>query len=178
MVSDDPPTDDEYAKARRSEERERHHNTKLLLQSYRDIVWALECYPDYLAEELEMPMHDLDSLLSLIDTEINGLSNRRLENRLRSVQHSRQLLDRINEAVSFLRSKPKNGERLYKLIYEAYINPERASMTSILYRLGLSSRHFYRLREQAFHVLSMRLWSVPARDVEAWLDVLTLMENM
>ena len=177
MVAGEPPTNEERSKTQQTRMRKKHHNTKLLLHSYRDIVWAMECYPRFLEEELDLPMHDLDSLLSLVDVEVNVLNNQRLENRLRSLQHSRQLLDRINEAVSFMRTKPKTGERLYQLIYETYINPEKASMTSILDKLELSSRHYYRLREQAFHVLSIRLWSVPTQDMEAWLDVLTLLEH-
>ena len=41
-----------------------YHNTMLMLQHYRDISWALECFPAHIAEELDRPMDDLDALLS------------------------------------------------------------------------------------------------------------------
>ncbi len=153
-----------------------YHNTLLLLKNYRTIAWMLECFPDTLAEELEQPFEGLDELLDRFDAEM-GMENRKLENRMMSIQKSRLMLDRVNEALSVLKKKPDNGQRLYDLIYQTYINPESLSLTDILYRLDLSARHYYRLREQAVTILSIRLWSSPGSDVDFWFDILTLMER-
>ena len=48
-----------------------------------------------------------------------------------------------------LKRKPGNGEKLYELIYLTYIAPDKLTHTDLLFRLDLSSRHYYRLREQA-----------------------------
>lgn len=48
----------------------------------------------------------------------------------------------------------------------------------ILFRLDISQRHYYRLREQAISILSIRLWSAPNEDVDMWLDMLALFENL
>ena|GEM_PF-6027029 len=106
-------------------------------------------------------MNDLDALLSLVNAEI-GMNNLKLENRLQSVQRSRLLLDRINEALTVLRQKPRNGELMYKVVYETFITPEKLSHADILYRLHISSRHYYRIRQQAINILSIRLWAVPS----------------
>ena len=50
--------------------------------------------------------------------------------------------------------------------------------TDILYRLDLSPRHYYRLREQAITILSIRLWAAPGKDVDFWFEVLTLLEGL
>ena len=36
---------------------------------------------------------------------------------MEGIQKSRLLLDRVNEALTVLKKKPENGERLYQLIY-------------------------------------------------------------
>lgn len=118
----------------------------------------LECFPDTLAEELEQPFEGLDELLDRFDAEM-GMENRKLENRMMSVQKSRLMIDRVNEALSVLKKKPDNGQKLYDLIYQTYISPEKLRLSDILYRLDMSPRHYYRLREQAVNILSIRLWS-------------------
>ena len=136
----------------------KYHNTLLLLKNYRTIAWVLECFPDTLAEELEQPFEGLDELLDRFDAEM-GMENRKLENRMMSVQKSRLMIDRVNEALSVLKKKPDNGQKLYDLIYQTYISPEKLRLSDILYRLDMSPRHYYRLREQVVNILSIRLWS-------------------
>jgi len=148
-----------------------------MLQHYRNITLALECYPARIAEEHDRPMSDLDALLSLINVEI-GMDNVKLENRLQSVQRSRLLLDRINEALTVLKQKPGNGELMYKVIYETFIVPEKLSHVNILYRLNISTRHYYRIRQQSINILAIRLWTVPAGELDSWLEVLTLLEAL
>lgn len=177
-ILEDQDIDDETIRqAEKTKKRNMYHNTTLMLQHYRDITWALECFPAHIAEELDRPMNDLDALLSLVSAEI-GMDNVKLENRLMSVQKSRLLLDRINEALTVLRQKPGNGELMYKVIYETFITPEKLSHTEILYRLNISSRHYYRIRQQAVNILSIRLWAAPAGELDAWLEVLTLLEAL
>ena len=132
--------------------------------SYRDIAWALECFPEAVAQELEQPFDKLDTLLDRMDAEA-GMGNRKLESRVESLRKSRLLLDRINEALTVLKKKPGNGPRLYELIYLTYIVPEKLSHTDLLFRLDLSSRQYYRLREEAISILSIRLWSVPEEEL-------------
>lgn len=90
-------------------------------------------------------------------------------------QLSRMILYMVNEALSILKKKPNGGERLYDLIYFTYIAPETLSHNEVLYRLNLSSRHYYRLREQAIYILSIRLWSAPNKDIEFWLELISTM---
>lgn len=94
------------------------------------------------------------------------------------MQKSRLLMDRLNEALTVLRKKPDNGERLYNLIYTTYIAPEALNHQEVLYRLNLSLRNFYRYRQQAISVLSIRLWATAAPDMDFWLEMLTLLEGL
>ena len=166
-------------KARQAEQamrRNMYHNTTLMLKYYRDIVWALECFPEQVAEELDRPLKDLDALLSTVDTQL-AMGNSKLERRLQNVKQSRILLDRINDALTVLRHKPGNGEMMYNIIYQTFIIQEKLRHADILYRLDISDRHYYRLRQQAINILSIRLWMAPSGGLDAWLEILTLLEG-
>ncbi|GEM_PF-63625 len=177
VIADENIDSEKVRAARAEKQRMMLHNTRLLLENYRNIAWALECFPDTVADELEQPFESLDTLLDRVDAEV-GMGNRKLEGRMESVRKSRLLLDRINEALSVLKRKPGNGEKLYELIYLTYIAPDKLTHTDLLFRLDLSSRHYYRLREQAIRIVSLRLWSAPNSEADAWLEVLTLLEGM
>ncbi len=167
-------TDEKIRAARQKKDRDSYHNTLLLLQNYRTLVWVMECFPETVAEELDRPFSDVDELLEQMDLQL-AMGNRKLENQLEEAKKSRLLLDRVNEALTVLRQKPRNGGDLYKLIY---IGPETLSHRELIYRLAMSSRQYYRFREQAITILSIRLWSAPSADVDFWLDMLTFLESI
>lgn len=162
-------------KADKNKRRNMHHNTLLLLKSYRDIRWMLQCFPNMVAEELDAPLHDLDTLLRLVSSEID-MDNRRLEGRLQSIHRSRLMMDRLNEAISVLRDKPGNGQTLYDLIHLTYIAPEKLMIVEICSKLHISDRQYYRFRQQALNIISIRLWSAPVAELDSWLEVMSLLE--
>ncbi len=155
---------------------EAYHNTLLLLSNYRIILWQTDSELDTIAAELNLPLQKLDAVLSRIDAEI-GMENRRLELRLERLAKTRQLLDRINDALTTLKYKPDNGPLLYDLIYLTYISEEKIHQTDILYRLNISRRHYYRLKEQAINIISLRLWSVPSTNIDLWLDLVSMLSD-
>ena len=175
VIGKNEVSDDIRGEVRASKKQSVHHNTLLMLQNYRNIVWMLECFPDQIAEELEQPLLDMDRLLQIVDDELD-FGNRKLESRLKSMQRTKLLMDRCNEALTVLRKKPGNGEKLYRVIYETYVNPANLEREEILQMLALSSRVYYRLRQQAVNIISIRLWSVPSQEIDAWLEVLSLLE--
>ena len=170
---------DESITPRQVEEKKRkeaYHNTLLLLSNYRNILWQTDSELDTIAAELNLPLQKLDAVLSRIDAEI-GMENRRLELRLERLAKTRQLLDRINDALTTLKYKPDNGPLLYDLIYLTYISEEKLHQTDVLYRLNISRRHYYRLKEQAINIISLRLWSVPSKNIDLWLDLVSMLSG-
>ena len=170
-------TNEKIRAARQKKDRDSYHNTLLLLQNYRTLVWVMECFPETVAEELDRPFSDVDELLEQMDLQL-AMGNRKLENQLEGAKKSRLLLDRVNEALTVLRQKPRNGDDLYKLIYLTYIGPETLSHRELIYRLAMSSRQYYRFREQAITILSIRLWSAPSAEFDIWLDLLEFLEGL
>ena len=177
ILGDHRIDDERIRNARQAKQKNTYHNTLMLLKNYRTIAWMLECFPDNVAEELDRPFENLDELIDHIDVEMS-MGNRKLESRIEGVRKSRILLDRVNEALTVLKKKPENGEILYNLIYQTFITPENLSLTDILYRLDISPRHYLSLRSHAITILSIRLLAAPAKDVDFWLEMLTLLEGL
>ncbi len=177
ILADEKIEDERLREVKQQRIKNVYHNTMLLLQHYRNIAWLLECFPDTIAEELDQPFETLDKLIDRLDVDI-ARGDKKLENRLAGMEKSRLMLDRMNEALSVLKKKPEDGQRLYDLIYLTYIAPEPLSHNEILYRLDLSSRHYYRCREQAINIISLRLWSVPKQEMDVWIDLISLLEGM
>lgn len=163
--------------AQKKKQQVAYHNTELLLKQYKNIAWMIECFPENIAEELEQPFENVDEVIERLDLEMT-MENRKIENRLESIRKTRLVLDRVNDALTVLKRKPDDGERLYELIYLTYIASESLSHSEILYRLNLSSRHYYRLREQAISILSIRLWSAPNKNVDFWLELIATIEDI
>ena len=174
LLADISISDERFRESQQKKQLMAFHNTELLLKHYKNITWMLECFPDTIAEELEQPFENVDEVIERLDLEITR-GNRKIENRLESVVKTRVILERVNEALTVLKKKPEDGGRLYDLIYLTYITPESFNHNEILYRLNLSSRHYYRLREQAINILSIRLWSAPNKDTEFWLELISIL---
>lgn len=153
-----------------------YHNTELLLKKYRDLCWMLECYPDQLAAELEIPVGCLDRLISRVDTEL-GLENKKLEGRLISVTKSRLLIDRLNEAISMLKKKPKEGEDMYEVIYRLHISKNVLKSEDVCLSLNMSRRKVYYLRKKAIELIANRLWGAPSDEILAWLEIMEALEK-
>ena len=162
--------------AQEKKQKQAYHNTLLLLSNYRNILWQTDCEIEMIASELNVPLKNLDALLSRVDAEI-GMENRRLELNLERLAKTRQLLDRINDALTALKRKPDNGPLLYNLIYLTYISDEKLLQTDVLFRLNISRRHYYRLKEQAINIISLRLWSSPTSDLDLWLELVAMLSG-
>ena len=122
-------------------------------------------------------MEDIDRLAEKIDL-ATTLGDKRVESQVNAMMKTRFLVDRVHDALSVLQKKPGNGELLYSVIYNTYIDPVQRTHDEIISMLHLSERTYYRLRKEAITIMSIRLWSAPTGDVDAWLEVLTLLQGM
>lgn len=176
-ILEDKSIDDErIRKAKQATAQKAYHNTEFLLTKYRMILWVLECVPDDLAQELQSPLGDLDRLAEKIDIQLS-LDNAKLENRISSTLKTRALLDRVLDALAVVRKKPDNGKSLYNVIYYTYISPTQYTLSEICEKMKISIRSYYRFRKEAISIMSVRLWSAPSKSLDAWLEVMTLLED-
>ncbi len=169
--------DEKLRQVKQTAAKKAYHNTKILLEQYRTIVWALECVPGELAEELKLSTKNIDELVSRIDFEM-AMENKRLEGRLNTIIKTRILLERVQDALMVVRKKPNVGELLYRLVYEAFIDPKERPSHELISRAQLAPRTYYRMRSEAITIMSIRLWSAPPGEIDNWIEILTMMEQM
>lgn len=153
-----------------------YHNTELLMKNYRNIAWLLECFPDFIAAELDEPFENIDKLIDRLDVQL-AYGNQKVENRLESLQKTRLVIDKINEALSIVKTKPNGGNKIYDVLYMTYVSTEQLTLNEVIYRLGISRKHYYRLRNQGLALVSLRLWSSPKKDIDFWVEMLMIFEN-
>ena len=177
VIAENAADPDRIKKAKQEQKKQAYHNTELLLKHYRTMAWLLECMPNTIAAELDERFETVDELIGKLDVEM-AYGNKKLESRLQNVQKTRLLLDRVNEAITVLKRKPGDGQRLYDLIYLTYITPEPLTHPELLYRLNTSSRQYYRWREQAINILSIRLWAAITKQGDFWLEMLTILDSV
>ena len=177
LIAENAADPERIKKAKQEQKKQAYHNTEMLLKHYRTISWLLECLPDTIASELDEKFETVDQLIGRLDVEM-AYGNKKLESRLQNVQKTRLLLERVNEALTVLKRKPGDGERLYELIYLTYIGSETLTHPELLYRLNTSSRQYYRWREQAINILSIRLWSAITKQGDFWLEMLTILDSV
>ncbi len=152
-----------------------YHNTDLLLKQYRTIKWMIECFPSQIEEELSASFEDFDDLMVKLGIEERAYSNYHISGRAKSLSKSRMILELVNQSLTVLKKKPKNGELLYRIIYLSYIADEELDAKNIAYSLDLSERHFFRLKNEAIRAISLYLWAAPTREMERWLDAIVEM---
>lgn len=151
------------------------HNTRLLLRNYKKIVWLVECFPEFIATELAQPLESVDKLLARVDGEL-AFGNKKLDRKLASIEKTRMVLELVNDAISVLQKMPK-GENMYQVIYLTYATQEDLTIDDILYRLNISRKKYYLLRDQAIALISIRLWTSADKDLAFWLELLYIYEN-
>ena len=177
LIAENATDPERIKKAKQEQKKQAYHNTELLLKHYRTMAWLLECMPNTIAAELDERFETVDELIGKLDVEM-AYGNKKLESRLQNVQKTRLLLDRVNEALTVLKRKPGDGQRLYDLIYLTYITPEPLTHPELLYRLNTSSRQYYSWREQAINILSIRLWAAITKQGDFWLEMLTILDSV
>lgn len=177
VIGDETIKDPEVRKTQQKKRKHLYHNTQVLMENYQTMVWVIENFPAAVAEELSEPMAETDRLLERIDLEF-AMENHRLENRIRTIAKSRSLIDRVNVALTMLRSKPGDGEDMYQVIYQTYIKPEFTDIWDLFDKLALSRRRYYHLRGNAFGLMSLVLWSGPSAEITRWLEIVEMLEEM
>ena len=155
----------------------RYHNTWRLLKAYRDVVWSMEVSVSQLKNEFQVEYGSsieefLDSVY-LAGADLNGTD---IEQYARSIERSNKMLTLVRYAVELMRTRHKNGEVFYWILYYTFLSPQELdSVEEIIEHLrphiqDVSIPTYYRKREAAVKTLSSVLWGYTSRDNKALLD--------
>ena len=162
----------------------RYHDTWHLLKKYRDVVWSMELSVQQLKKEFEVEYNSsIDDFLESVYMAGADLSGTQIEDHARCIERSNKMLKLEDSAVDLLRTKHKNGEAYYWILYYTYLIPQQfESTTDIIEQLqphirDISRATYYRRRKKAVEALSSILWGYSSKDSISLLSDLIPLEN-
>ena len=154
-----------------------YHNTWTLLKKYRDVVWSLELSVQQVRNTFEIEYGNaVEEFLDSIYLAGADLTGSAIEHHAQCIEQSHKMLKLLDTAIDLLRTKYKNGESFYWLLYYSFLSPQQLrNVDEIIEKLrphirDISFRTYYRRRREAIDALSSVLWGYTAKDSMAILE--------
>ncbi|MCH5192057.1 MAG: hypothetical protein J1F23_07830 [Oscillospiraceae bacterium] len=176
LIPDEMITDDKLQKVKQMKVQREYRNTKLLLESYRTIALAVKYLPHQIASELNVPFKSIDDLVEKCDI-ASAYDDSNIDDKLRNIQRTKQLIDVVHRSLTAVKNSNEDGKLYYKILYWTYISPKKVKYDEIVKRLNISLRGYYRKRDEAIKLLGSILWLAPDREVDLWIDCITLLNG-
>ena len=151
---------------------ELRHDTKMLLQKYRQVKWALEVSSQQALRELQQRTgKSIDKYLHAAVFAGADISNTSLEGRAQSMERSRKMLALIDESVQFMRRNHPHGEVYYQILYFSYFTPSQISLNAILNELEMChypmcKNTLFKYRDDAIRLVGEILWGYDDKESE------------
>ena len=149
----------------------RYHDTKKLLRKYRDVTWSLELSVQRLKNQFHVEYGtDIEEFLDSVYLAGADLGGTELEHHAQCIERSHKMLQLLDGAVELLRTRHKNGEIYYWLLYYTYLSPQQFRNTEeIIEQLqphirDISLRTYYRKQKEAVEALSSILWGYTSKE--------------
>ena len=147
-----------------------YHDTWKLLKKYRDVVWSLEISVQHVRAKFEIEYGtSIEDFLDSIYLAGADLAGSDIEHHAKCIERSHKMLKLLDSAVDLLRTKHKNGEALYWLLYYSFLSPQQLkNVEEIIENLrphirDISFRTYYRKRREAIDALSSVLWGYTSK---------------
>ena len=158
-----------------------YRNIQQLLDQYRDMKWAVSQRINYsiltqTGETVDISKQNIDEILTAIRDMGEEISSGFVKDIVSAVD-SELLLERLEDSVERLKSKPKVGEIYYEIIHYSYIDSPVPEMQVILEKLGISRATFFRYRAAAVEQLAVLIWGAPTRNLQAMVDLVSILSD-
>lgn len=176
LIPDLTINDDKIQKVKQTKAKREYKNTFELLKNYRRIVYAISTIPQNIAYELDSPLATVNELVEKCDIACS-MDDYSLETQLKGVKRSTALLNIVNRALTAVKNLPKDGPLLYNILYYTYLSPDPCTVKEITEKLNISDRTYYRRKTEAIKLLSSILWLAPNPELDAWLDIVTILSE-
>lgn len=148
-----------------------YHDTWKLLKKYRDVVWSLELSVQQVRNKFEIEYgSSIEDFLESVYLAGADLSGSAIERHAECIEQSHRMLKLLDNAIDLLRTKHKNGETYYWLLYYTFLSPQQLrNVDEIIEKLrpyirDISFRTYYRKRQEAIDALSSILWGYTSKD--------------
>jgi len=154
-----------------------YHDTWKLLKKYRDVVWSLELSVQQVRNRFEIEFgNSIEDFLDSVYLAGADLGGSDIEHHAKCIEQSHRMLKLLDAAVELLRTKHKQGEPYYWILYYSFLSPQQIrNVEEIIEKLrphirDISFRTYYRKRREAMEALSSVLWGYTSRDSLEILD--------
>ena len=154
------------------------HDTKLLLENYRNVTWSLEVETFQTSINFQKEYGTtLEEFLDMTYKAGMDIAESDVASRIESMNKSRNMLRLIDSSVTILRERNKSGEIYYWVLYYTYLSPQQlGSLDEIIEKLSayipdLAKATYYRRRNEAIQQLGRLLWGYTTKECE---DILNL----
>ena len=148
-----------------------YHDTWRLLKKYRDVVWSLELSVQQVRNKFQIEFgKTVEDFLESIYLAGADLSGTDIEDHARCIQRSAQMIKLVDSAMELLRTRHKDGEAYYWLLYYTYMTPQQPhNAYETIDKLrphirDISYATYFRRRQDAIDALSSILWGYTAKD--------------
>ena len=137
-----------------------YHDTWKLLKKYRDVVWSLELSVQHVRTKFEIEYGtSIEDFLDSVYLAGADLAGSDIEHHAKCIERSHKMLKLLDSAVELLRTKHKNGEAYYWLLYYSFLSPQQLkNVEEIIETLrphirDISFRTYYRKRNGQWWIL-------------------------
>lgn len=135
------------------------HNIDRALKVYRHVSARIINASGMVADELSVPFGDFDRMIEKLDIlstfrEDEGIQ---IVSRIRTLAKSRCLIGKINEALLRLK-KELNGEIMYNVLCDTYINETIMTVAEIAEKYEISRTTYFRYKRKGMEHLAKYLW--------------------
>ncbi len=103
-----------------------YHDTWKLLKKYRDVVWSLELSVQHVRTKFEIEYGtSIEDFLDSVYLAGADLAGSDIEHHAKCIERSHKMLKLLDSAIELLRTKHKNGEAYYWLLYYSFLSPQQ-----------------------------------------------------
>lgn len=148
-----------------------YHDTLTLLKKYRDVVWSLELSVQSARRKFQIEYgNSIEDFLESIYLAGVDFDESVIAEHAQSIERSHKMLKLIESSVELLRTKHKNGEMYYWILYFSFFSPQKYRNAEEIIEqlqphiLDISYQTFYRRRKEAIDALSSILWGYSSRE--------------
>lgn len=136
------------------------HQSKLLLEMYRRVVWGVEhSLYDLEVTAVEFGSRRIQQLIDFLAFDFEReIDEDKIESHLNSIAATQDLIMLIDRAMLRLREYPELGEVYFDLLNKKYIIKYGYSDQELMEALDLTHSTFYRYKKYATHLLGVILW--------------------
>lgn len=173
VCADESITNEAHKKREQEKAKTCYHCTKVLMEKYRKIVSSINFLSQAefkVLPELKEQTAVIDRVLDYVDDEYL-FRDKLIEARLNSLRISRNLIERVNIALTVMCNGCQDNS-LYLAIYYRYIDTNALTEPEILRKLGIGRTLYRNQLKKGLEELSTLLWITDDFEVSLVLETL------